>query len=107
MKQLFVILSVFLLLSCASGSGFKNGSVVEVSEKCICAYSESSYSEMSKLCNRHDEVGLEQMEAKGQISILSYGTLGTVVKMSFGKTKIRLDNGSEVWIANEFLHTHN
>ena len=105
MKQLLAILYVFMLLSCGGG-GFKNGSVVEVSKRCICAYSETSYSEMSKLCNRKDEAGLERMDARGQIDILSYGTLGTVVQNGFTKTQIRLADGSEVWVANEFLRNY-
>lgn len=46
------------------------------------------------------------MDARGQIDILSYGTLGTVVQNGFTKTQIRLADGSEVWVANEFLRNY-
>lgn len=82
----------------------KLGDAVFVSQECIVAADEDSYDEMTKLCNRKDERGLELMSAQGRIAILEEGTSGIVVDMEFGKMKIRLSDDKEVWCANEFLH---
>ena len=81
----------------------KLGDAVLVSQECIVAADEDSYDEMTKLCNRKDERGLELMSAQGWIAILEEGTSGVVVDMEFGKMKIRLSDNREVWCANEFL----
>lgn len=81
----------------------KLGDAVLVSQECIVAADEDSYDEMTKLCNRKDERGLELMSAQGRIAILEEGTSGVVVDMEFGKMKIRLSDNREVWCANEFL----
>ena len=102
MKKMLLLLFATLLISCSSG-GFKNGQTVYVSEQCIGAINEDSYDEMTKLCNRRDALGLEQMESNGLIKILNTGTKGVVVDQAFGMVRIRLYNGYEYWCANEFV----
>ena len=92
-----------LLFSCGGGKDFNHGDTVYVSQKCIAAVDEDSYSQMTDYCARKDERGLENMEARGLITILPYGTEGTVTKMGFGKIKIRLNDNREYWCANEFI----
>lgn len=106
MKRLLLVLSlIFLLGACGSGSGkgFKDGDEVTVSQKCIWASDEESFSEMNKLCNQKDEMGLEKMESLGKVGIVLQGTKCVVTESGFGKSKIRLDNGREVWVSSEFL----
>lgn len=104
MKQLTILfLIAAMLLSCGGGSKFKQGSTVTVAKKCIWASNEDTYEQMTKYCNRKDERGLELMESRGEVGILYSGDKGTVTDMAFGKTKIRLENNMEVWVASEFL----
>lgn len=91
-----------VLLSCG-GSGFKHGQSVTVKEKCIWASNEETFGQVTKYCNRKDERGLELMESRGEVGILSSGAKGVVTDLAFGKVKIRLDDDSEVWVAREFL----
>lgn len=102
-KCLIVLFLSFFLLSCGGEKGFKNGETVQVAERCIVAIDKDSFSEMCKYCSRNDEIGLEIMASQGLITILASGTSGVVTDMSFGKVKIRLNNGREYWCANEFI----
>lgn len=104
MKKIIVtVLLSLLLLSCGNSNSFKKGDTVYVSEQCIGAINEDSYMKMNNLCRRRDAKGLQIMENDGLIKILNSGKSGSVVDMSFGKVKIRLDNGSEYWCASEFI----
>lgn len=102
MKKILLVLSTLALLSCG-GSGFRNGQNVTVTQRCIWASTEETYKTMSKLCNRKDEAGLELMEWRGEVGILGAGEQGVVTDTGFGKVKIRLPEGIEVWVASEFL----
>ncbi len=104
MKKLFVLLmATFFFASCSCGGGFKDGQAVTVSKECIWASNEDTYDQMQKYCNRKDERGLELMEMRGEVGILSSGAKGVVTDLAFGKVKIRLGDDSEVWVASEFL----
>ena len=98
-----MIFAALLLLSCGGGGGFRHGQSVTVKEKCIWASNEETFDQMTKYCNRKDERGLELMESRGEVGILWTGDKGVVTDMAFGKVKIRLEDDSEVWVANEFL----
>lgn len=107
MKRILSVLAAALLvISCGcsdAGARVNFGDEVKLSEKCIGAVNEESYSKMSDYCSRRDETGLEIMQAAGLIDILYSGTTGTVTDMGFGKTKIRLASGREFWVASEFV----
>ena len=102
MKKILLVLSSLALLSCG-GSGFRKGQNVTVTERCIWASSEETYKTMNQLCNRRDEAGLERMEWRGEVGILGTGEQGVVTDTDYGKVKIRLPEGQEVWVASEFL----
>ena len=106
MKKIFLMMLAAVLMCSCGGSkekGAKLGSTVYVLKECIGAVDEDSFSEMSKLCTRKDKTGLEIMEERGLIKILSYGTSGVVTDLGFGKTKIRLEDRSEYWCSSEFV----
>ncbi|SDN82049.1 hypothetical protein SAMN04487900_103175 [Prevotella communis] len=104
MKKLFLAFFAILTLSaCSCSGGFKHGQQVTVSERCIYASSEGAYDEMTKYCNRRDEAALERMDSRGEIGILYRGDTGVVTEVDFAKVKIRLQDGKEVWVANDFL----
>ena len=106
MKKILLTMLVAVLVCSCGGSkekGVKLGSTVCVLKECIGAIDEDSYSEMTKLCTRKDETGLEIMEERGLIKILDYGTSGVVTDMGLGKTKIRMKDKTEYWCSNEFV----
>ena len=83
---------------------FKGGQSVVVSTKCIGAIDEDSFDEMNKYCVRKDERGLEIMESRGLITIISSGEDAIVTKVGFGKVKIRLSsNEREYWCSDDYV----
>lgn len=107
-KLLSAIAAILLLASCGysnAGARVNFGDEVEISERCIGAVDEESFSKMTEYCSRRDETGLEIMQSVGLIDILYSGTTGTVTDMGFGKTKLRLISGRELWVASEFVET--
>lgn len=104
-KKFFLIgIIATLLISCGGGgSSAKLGATVTISKECIGAINEDCYEQMTKYCNRRDETGLELMAAEGQIRIISAGETGVVTEQALGKTKIRLNDNTELWCANEFI----
>lgn len=58
---------------------------------------------MTEYCNERDEKALENMETIGLVGILEVGDKGTITDLAFDRVKIRLDDKSEVWVANKFV----
>lgn len=104
-KILFFICMALMMAACGNSNTptYKAGDEVTVKTKCIWASDEESFEQMTKYCNRKDEMGLEKMEALGQVGIVYKGTKAVITDLGFGKAKIRLDDGSEVWVSSEFL----
>ena len=103
--HILLVLAI-IISSCSSNNsskGLRPGEEAEITQKCISAIDEDSFDEMTKLCIRKDELGLELMAEKGKIQILYTGTQCVVVETGFAKTKIRLKDGTEVLVANEFV----
>ena len=102
-KTLMFAAGALLLFASCGGRGFRKGQSVTITQECIWASNEETYKTMNQLCNRKDEAGLECMEWRGEIGILGAGEQGVVTDTDYGKVKIRLPEGQEVWIASEFL----
>ena len=104
MKNLLIGLVILctVFASCG-GNSFRHGQSVVVKERCIWAADEDSYNEMCKLCNRKDEIGLENMESQGKVGILEAGETGTVTDLNFETVQIRIADGKKVFVASKFL----
>ena len=105
-KIILLVLLSFVLFSCGGSkdSTFKHGDTVIISQECLVSVGEDdNYEQLTKYCVRKDEVGVKNMVLNCTAKVLKQGETAVVVDMSFGKTKIRLSDGTEVWCASEFL----
>ena len=102
-RNLLLLSVVGLFLGCSCGSKHRHGDVVVVKERCIWALTDDAYERMTEYCNRRDERALENMETIGLVGILEVGDKGTITDLAFDRVKIRLDDNSEVWVANKFV----
>jgi hypothetical protein len=76
-----------------------------IKEECLAAINESKFSELNKVCNRHDQNALMSMINAGYVKVLNTTDKIEMVDYGFAKSKIKLKNEQEYFVANEFI-TH-
>lgn len=76
-----------------------------IKEECLAAINESKFSDLNKVCNRRDQNALMSMINAGHVKVLNTTDKIEMVDYGFAKSKIKLENGQEYFVANEFI-TH-
>jgi hypothetical protein len=76
-----------------------------IKEECLAAINKSKFSELNKVCNRRDQNALMSMINAGYVKVLNTTDKIEMVDYGFAKSKIKLENGQEYFVANEFI-TH-
>lgn len=83
----------------------ETASVWKIKEECLAAIDESKFSELNKVCNRHDQNALMSMINAGYVKVLNTSDKIEMIDYGFAKSKVKLENGQMYFVANEFV-TH-
>lgn len=97
MKKIIFLLLLSLTVSLAV-SAMKVGQTVTITANCVGALDESTLDKIVKDCNKGSEVVLRAAVKQGYAIVLSRGSRATVVKISFGKVRIKLSDGKMAWV---------
>lgn len=75
----------------------------KIKEECLAAIDESKFSELNKVCNRHDQKALMVMINAGYVKVLNSRDKIEMINYGFAKSKVKLENGQTYFVANEFV----
>lgn len=76
-----------------------------IKEECLAAISKEKFTELNRVCSRHDQNSLMKMIASGYVRVMSVNDNIEMVDYGFAKCKIKLENGQTYYVSSDFV-TH-